>query len=103
MNRIRPTSTQQTRSHGPRRGFTTPAVAIALLIAMCGLALILDRLWLDAADLELTTAAEAAALGAASALANDDLLRINADPELRQDDARNAAAWIASQNTVAGS
>ena len=33
---------------------------------MCGLALILDRLWLDAGDLELTTAAENAAIAAAS-------------------------------------
>jgi hypothetical protein len=77
-------------------------VAVALLVVMAGMALILDRLWLDAADLELTTAAEAAALKAASELANDDLLKPNADPEQRFDQARAAAAWIASQNLVAG-
>ncbi len=52
------TGTQVRKSR--RRGFTTPAVAIALLVVMAGLALVLDRLWLDTADLELTTAAEAA-------------------------------------------
>lgn len=95
------TGTQVRKSR--RRGFTTPAVAIALLVVMAGLALVLDRLWLDTADLELTTAAEAAALAAASELANDDLLKLNAVPELRFERARAAAAWIASQNLVAGS
>jgi hypothetical protein len=90
------------RTRDSRRGFTTPAVAVALLVTMAGLALILDRLWLDAADLELTTAAEAAALAAASELASDDLLRLDADPELRFERARASAAWIASQNLVAG-
>lgn len=91
------------RSESRRRGFTTPAIAIALLVCMAGLALVLDRLWLDAADLELTTAAEAAALAAASELANDDTLKLSADPELRIERARASAAWIASQNLVAGS
>ena len=85
-----------------RRGLTTPAVAVALLVAMGGLALILDRLWLDAADLELTTAAESAALAAARGLASDDLLRPNASPSDRLHAAREAAVWIASQNLVAG-
>lgn len=65
--------------------------------------MILDRLWLDAADLELTTAAEAAALAAASNLASDDLLKLNPDSELRLELARTAAAYIAGQNLVAGS
>ncbi|MBC8117689.1 MAG: hypothetical protein H7062_25145 [Candidatus Saccharimonas sp.] len=86
----------------PRRGLTTPAVAVALIVAMGGLALIVDRLWLDAADLELTTAAESAALAAARSLASDDLLRPNADPADRLLAAREAASWIASQNFVAG-
>lgn len=69
---------------------------------MCGLALIVDRLWLDAADLELTTAAESAALAAARELAGDDLLRPQADPADRFQAARDKAAWIAGQNLVAG-
>ena len=85
-----------------RRGFTTPAVAIALLVTMAGLALIIDRLWLDAADLELTTAAEAAALAAASELVSDDLLKPTPDPELRAELALTAAAYVAGQNVVAG-
>ncbi len=95
------THSQPLRSH-PRRGLTTPAVAVALIVAMGGLALIVDRLWLDAADLELTTAAESAALAAVRSLASDDLLRPNADPADRLQDAREAAAWVASQNRVAG-
>lgn len=86
----------------PRRGLTTPAVAVALIVAMGGLALIVDRLWLDAADLELTTAAESAALAAARSLASDDLLRPKVDPADRLQAAREAAAWVASQNLVAG-
>jgi len=85
-----------------RRGFTTPAVALAMLAAMAGLALILDRLWLDAADLELTTAAEAAALAAAGELASDDLLKPNTDFTNQLEVGRTTAAWIASQNQVAG-
>ena len=95
------THSQPLRSH-LRRGLTTPAVAVALIVAMCGLALIVDRLWLDAADLELTTAAESAALAAARGLASDDLLRPKADPAKRLQAAREAASWIAGQNRVAG-
>ena len=95
-------SRQRPGLRNSRRGFTTPAVALAMLVTMCGLALILDRLWLDAADLELTTAAEIAALQAASELATDDLFKPPVDPEARLDEARQAAAWIASQNVVAG-
>lgn len=103
MKQTRPSPRPESRSRQSRRGFTTPAVAIAMFVVMCGLALILDRLWLDAADLELTTAAEAAALVAASELASDDLLKPTADPEQRFEIARVSAGWIASQNVVAGS
>jgi len=39
-------------------------IAFALLAGLGGVALVLDRLWLDATRLELTTAAEAAAIAA---------------------------------------
>lgn len=102
MKSPRSFSTPDARRRSTRRGFTTPAVAIALLVVMAGLALILDRLWLDAADLELTTAAEIAALAAAGELASDDLLKSSPNPDHRLDMARNSASWIASQNYVAG-
>ena len=86
-----------------RRGFTTPAVAMAMLVIMMGLALIVDRIWLETADLELTSAAEAAALAAASELASDELLKPIATGELRVANARQSAAWIAAHNVVAGS
>lgn len=85
-----------------RRGFTVPVVALTLIIAMAGLALLLDRLWLDAAQLELTTAAEAAALATARELASDDLLRRNVDSADRIDSARKVAESVAGANRVAG-
>jgi hypothetical protein len=102
MKPLRSLPPLELRLRESRRGFTTPAVALALLVVMAGLALILDRLWLDAADLELTTAAESAALAAASELASDDLLRLTSDAEQRFDIARSAGAFIAGQNLVAG-
>ena len=86
-----------------RCGFTTPAVAVALLVFMMGLALILDRIWLETAQLELKTASEAAALAAAKDLASDNLLRPNAAVDLRLNNALQSAGWIAGNNVVAGS
>lgn len=107
MDHARPTSPRVQR-HSlrltalRRRGFTTPLVAAVLLIAMMGLALVLDRLWMESARIELTTTAEAAALAAAAQLATDDRLsgvRLSQE-SLR--DAVEAAADIARQNLVAG-
>jgi len=85
-----------------RRGMITPMIVFALLVVMACTALVLDRLWLDAAKSELTTAAEVAALEACRNLANDDQLRENSDNERRIETARNAAAEIARLNRVAG-
>ena len=85
-----------------RRGLTTPAVAIALLVIMMGLALIVDRIWLETAKLELRTAAEAAALAAAAELASDGMLQANMTVDLLMSNARQSAAWIAEQNYVGG-
>lgn len=102
MHQIR--QTERATQRTPRRdGFTTPAVAVAMLVFMLGLALILDRLWLETAQFELMTAAESSALAAARELASDDLLLANSAVELRMNNARQTAAWIASQNLVAGS
>lgn len=85
-----------------RRGLTTPAVAVALLVTLAGLALILDRMWLETAQLELTTAAETTALAAARQLASDDRLRANFDPQDWLTAAQDAAEQIARDNRVAG-
>jgi len=85
-----------------RRGLTTPVVAIALVLAMAGLALILDRLWLEAAQLELTTAAEAVALATARQVASDDLLRQDITDSERLGAARQTAQEISSANRIAG-
>jgi hypothetical protein len=95
----------QTRSIPParatRRGVTTPLIAAALLLAALGLALVLDRLWLEAAQVELTTAGEAAALAAARALACDDRLKPDVEGSLLTNHALSAAVSIARRNTVA--
>jgi len=85
-----------------RRGLTTPLVAAALLLSALGLALILDRLWLEAAQMELTTAGEAAALAAAQSLASDDRLRSDNDSATQANRALDAASRIAGKNWVAG-
>lgn len=79
-----------------------PALALALIVALAGAALIIDRLHLDTAKSELRIAAEAAALAAARELANDDRLRPDFDPTALQMKSRFAAARIAAQNFVAG-
>ncbi len=85
-----------------RRGLTIPAVALALVIAMAGLALILDRAWLEAAQLELTTAAETVALSSVRHLASDELLRKDSRPQEQLDAARQAAEDASAANRVAG-
>lgn len=90
-----------TGSH-PRRGSIVPAIAISLLLIMGGIALVLDRIWIDAAQVELLAAAEAAALAGARQLADDDLLRTAPSTQRRLDAVRTVAANIAAQNLVAG-
>lgn len=84
-----------------RRGFTTPAFAVALVVVMLMLALICDRLWIEAARVELQTGAETAALAAARSLASDELLKEKPDPSYLET-ARYQAAHVASLNLVAG-
>ena len=79
-----------------------PALALALIAVLAGAALVIDRLHLDTAKSELRIAAEAAALAAARALANDDRVRPDFDSAALQMKSRFAAARIAAQNFVAG-
>jgi hypothetical protein len=80
-----------------------PAIAMALLVVGSAMALVFDRLWQDAAFLELRSAGEAAALAAASRLAGDDTLAPNADWETIGQAARTAASDFAARNFVGGS
>lgn len=102
MHRISP-SVRFVRKTHRRLGLTTPAVAIALLAMLLGFALIIDRIWLETAKVELRTAAEAAALAAGRELASDDLLRPDAAVDERLNNARQSAAEIAAENFVCGS
>ena len=64
---------------------------IALFVMMLCVALVLDRLWMEAVTLELTTGAEAAALAAGRAMDDDDLLREGTEPAERVSRARDIA------------
>lgn len=79
-----------------------PVFAMVILVVCVAAALVFDRLWLDAARIELTASAEAAALAAAGRLADDDRLRTNADTDAIIEAARLTAAAIAADNRVAG-
>lgn len=84
-----------------RAGFLAPAALIALVAVLGAAALTIDRLWIDNAQVELMTAAEAAALAGARSLATDELLRENTDEERLVNQARSEALRIARQNRVA--
>jgi hypothetical protein len=79
-----------------------PAVGLAILALGLCLALVLDKLWLDAARSELQTAAEAGALAAAGRLADDDCINPAVEPSTICANARLAAATAAAQNPVGG-
>lgn len=81
---------------------TTPIVALALLVAMLGLALVLDRLWLESARLELQTAAESSALAGARELVSDQQLIDPADTQALIDQAVQSAMMAAVQNYAVG-
>jgi hypothetical protein len=83
-----------------RRGSIAPLAAVALVVGVSGIALALDRAWIDIAQVELTTATDAAALAAARELVGDDLLRPGSDVAARVSAARAAAIEVASLNTV---
>ena len=85
-----------------RAGYLLPAIAIALLVVGLAMALVLDRLWVDAARLELRTAAEAAALAGASRLVDDELLGESFDSSARAQAARDTASEVAAQNLAVG-
>lgn len=85
-----------------RRGTLLPAIAIGLLVAAGGIALVLDQLWLSSAQSELQTSANAAALAAAQKLASEELLKSEFDSEVWADAVRQTAADVAARNLAVG-
>lgn len=75
-------------------------VAMALLVVGACLALVFDRLWLDAAQIELQAAAEAAALAGAGQLASD--ARLQPPPVDLVTPARDAAIATGQKNFSVG-
>ncbi|WP_339729866.1 hypothetical protein [uncultured Gimesia sp.] len=88
--------------HVGRRGLITPLAAIVLLVVMAGIALIVNRLWLDAATLEVTTCVETAVLAAGHELAADELLKEKPDYNKLMERAETSANRALKLNTVAG-
>lgn len=83
-----------------RRGSIVMFVAMALLVVGACLALVFDRLWLDAAQIELQAAAEAAALAGAGQLASD--ARLQPPPVDLITPARDAAIATGQKNFSVG-
>jgi len=79
-----------------------PVVLIALVVVVSAVGLVLDRVWLQAAQVELLTAAESAALGAGRYLVSDDLLRTEPNPKKCIERARKAAVDAAANNRTSG-
>ncbi|QDV49186.1 hypothetical protein [Gimesia fumaroli] len=97
------TRTQITKpQHVGRRGVITPLAAMVLLAVMVGIALIVNRLWLDAATLEVTTCVETAVLAAGHELAADELLKEKPDYQMLMQRAETSANRALKLNTVAG-
>ena len=92
---------QQLRTHS-RRGSLIPAVAVAIVVFGSGVALVINQAWLSMAHAELQGAVESAAMAAARQLANDDLLRMDVDPEERVERIRSIASQVAFDHQVAG-
>lgn len=88
--------------HVGRRGVITPLAAMVLLAVMAGIALIVNRLWLDAATLEVTTCIETAVLAAGHELASDELLKEKPDYNKLMQRAEKSANRAIKLNTVAG-
>lgn len=91
-----------TQSVSSRRGSLIPGVAAALLVVGAALALVLDRLWIDATAIELRAAAEAAALAGAARLADDETLRTGVDVQDPHQAVRDRSADVAQENLAAG-
>jgi len=85
-----------------RRGALLPAIAFSLLVVAAASALVMNKLWIDAAEVELQSTAEASALAAAGRYLSDDLLRPNADIELIIQNAKQQAADVTAMNVVGG-
>jgi hypothetical protein len=94
---------RQPQPGSSRRGSLIPAVAAALLVVGAAMALVLDRLWIDTAAIELRAAAEAAALAGAARLADDERLRTDVDVQDLHHAVRDRAADVTLQNFAAGS
>ncbi|QDT25849.1 hypothetical protein Enr10x_11470 [Gimesia panareensis] len=93
---------QTIRTARNRRGVITPLAALVLLVVMAGIALIVNRLWLDAASLEVTTCVETAALAAGHEMVSDELLKEKPDYQSLMQRAERSANQALKLNSVAG-
>ena len=93
---------QTIRTAHQRRGVITPLAAGVLLVVLAGIALIINRLWLDAASLEVTTCIETAVLAAGHEMVSDELIKDQPDYETLMQRAERSANEALKLNSVAG-
>lgn len=99
---MRKASTQPGLVKHSRRGSLSPAAMVALVVVVCAVGMVLDRLWLQSAQAELLNAAESAALGAGRQLVGDDLLRTDSNPKRLIERSRQVALEVAAASKIAG-
>ena len=85
-----------------RRGSITVALVVSLTVLLGVLALAIDWAFVNSAHVELSRAADAAALAGARALVHDHLLRGPCDPLEIEEAACDAARRFAGFNSTAG-
>lgn len=87
---------------GRRSGYVTLLVVGALFVVLGVTAVVVDRMWIDNASVELAAAADASALAAARTLASDETLQQDVDWDAMLDRARENAQRASDLNPVAG-
>ncbi|TWT59549.1 hypothetical protein [Rubinisphaera italica] len=89
-------------NNSTRRGTLLPAIAFSLLVVAAASALVMNKLWIDAAEIELQNVAEATALAAAGDYLGDELLKPGFDADAAVEQAKQRAAQVAASNLVGG-
>lgn len=79
-----------------------PFIASAIVVVGCCAALVIDRLWIDMAQVELRCVAEASALAALRQYWSDGSIKKNVNNLELVEEAKHKAVSIAAENLVAG-
>src|SRR2546422_9579098 len=99
---MRSTLLRSNLARSPRHGFMTFALLVGLVVLLGVVAVVLDRTYVNMAQIELSRAADVAALAAAHHLVHDDQLGGHCDASRIRAAAQEAACCFASFNLTAG-